>query len=40
MTADLVQRFTAPADVWKQADETMVDVLGARRSLDLCCALL
>ncbi|MEC7625713.1 MAG: beta-ketoacyl synthase N-terminal-like domain-containing protein, partial [Candidatus Thermoplasmatota archaeon] len=28
MTADLVQRFTAPADVWRQADETMVDVLG------------
>ena len=28
MTADLVQRFTAPAEVWKQADETMVDVLG------------
>ena len=28
MTADLVQRFTAPADVWKQADETMVEVLG------------
>ena len=28
MTADLVQRFTAPAEVWRQADETMVDVLG------------
>ena len=28
MTADLVQRFTAPSDVWSQADETMVDVLG------------
>jgi len=28
MTADLVERFTAPANVWKQADETMVDVLG------------
>lgn len=28
MTADLVQRFTAPAKVWEQADETMVDVLG------------
>ncbi|RJU93470.1 MAG: acyltransferase domain-containing protein [Candidatus Poseidoniales archaeon] len=27
MTADLVQRFTAPADVWEQADETMVEVL-------------
>jgi len=27
MTHDLVQRFTAPGDVWKQADETMVDVL-------------
>ena len=24
----MVQRFTAPADVWHQADETMVDVLG------------
>ena len=28
MTADLVQRFTAPSDVWSQADETMVEVLG------------
>ena len=28
MTADLVQRFTAPAEVWSQADETMVEVLG------------
>ncbi|MGB0515972.1 MAG: beta-ketoacyl synthase N-terminal-like domain-containing protein [Poseidonia sp.] len=28
MTADLVQRFTAPSEVWKQADETMVEVLG------------
>ena len=28
MTADLVQRFTAPAAVWEQADETMVEVLG------------
>ena len=27
MTADLVQRFTASADVWAQADETMVEVL-------------
>ena len=27
MTADLVQRYTAPQTVWKQADETMVDVL-------------
>ncbi|MGB1233815.1 MAG: beta-ketoacyl synthase N-terminal-like domain-containing protein, partial [Poseidonia sp.] len=27
MTADLVQRFTAPAEVWRQADETMVEVL-------------
>ncbi|MGB1679055.1 MAG: beta-ketoacyl synthase N-terminal-like domain-containing protein [Poseidonia sp.] len=27
MTADLVQRFTAPAEVWAQADETMIDVL-------------
>ena len=27
MTADLVQRFTAPSEVWKQADETMVEVL-------------
>ena len=27
MTADLVQRFTAPAEVWEQADETMVEVL-------------
>ena len=27
MTADLVQRFTGPAEVWRQADETMVDVL-------------
>ena len=27
MTADLVQRFTAPAEVWKQADVTMVEVL-------------
>ncbi len=27
MTADLTQRFTAPADVWRQADETMVEVL-------------
>ncbi len=28
MTADLVQRFTAPSNVWDQADETMVEVLG------------
>ena len=28
MTADLVQRFTAPAQVWAQADETMIQVLG------------
>ncbi|MGB1420884.1 MAG: beta-ketoacyl synthase N-terminal-like domain-containing protein [Poseidonia sp.] len=27
MTHDLVQRFTAPGDVWNQADETMVEVL-------------
>ena len=27
MTADLVKRFTAPDDVWRQADETMVEVL-------------
>ena len=27
MTADLVQRYTAPQTVWKQADETMVDAL-------------
>ena len=28
MTADLTQRFTAPSNVWAQADETMVEVLG------------
>ena len=28
MTADLARRFTAPANVWEQADVTMVDVLG------------
>ena len=27
MTADLAQRFTAPDEVWRQADETMVEVL-------------
>ena len=27
MTNDLVKRFTAPAEVWKQADITMVEVL-------------
>ncbi|MDP6199220.1 MAG: beta-ketoacyl synthase N-terminal-like domain-containing protein, partial [Candidatus Poseidonia sp.] len=27
MTADLVKRFTAPQEVWDQADETMVEVL-------------
>ncbi len=27
MTADLAQRFTAPAEVWRQADETMVEIL-------------